>query len=169
VPIRDKSAAKDILKLIEPTSATDNLKALFSNQVIPLNEVILADKEHDQLNNSVSRPMSNGPFASNVSFSVPYAHPRVCRLNQFFCSNQHIITVQLPKKFGVHSCDVCYHMPVTDCPKALASLYNSDTIQCTTKKRVLSSDPKLTAVPDKAIEVLVDEESAALKPGTPHF
>jgi hypothetical protein len=24
-------------------------------------------------------------------------------------------------------------------------------------------------VPDKAIEVLVDEESAALKPGTPHF
>lgn len=54
IPVKDKSAAKDILRLIKPSSATDDLKALFENQVVPINEVLLADKEHDRLNNMVS-------------------------------------------------------------------------------------------------------------------
>jgi len=54
IPVRDKSSAKDILRLVEPTGATDDLKALFANQIVPINEVILADKEHDRLNNMVS-------------------------------------------------------------------------------------------------------------------
>ena len=54
MPVKDKSTAKDILRLIEPTSATDDMKALFGNQVVPLNEVVLADKERDRKNNSVS-------------------------------------------------------------------------------------------------------------------
>ena len=81
MPVKDKSSAKDILKLIEPTSATDDLKALFSNQVVPLNEVVLADKERDRLNNNVSHTTADGPFASNVLLSVSHAHPRVCGLN----------------------------------------------------------------------------------------
>jgi hypothetical protein len=44
-PVKDKSSAKDILRLIKPTSATDDFKALFRNQIVPLNEVLLADKE----------------------------------------------------------------------------------------------------------------------------
>ena len=56
MPVKDKSSAKDILRLIEPTSATDDLKALFGNQIVPLNEVVLADKERDRSNNAVSVP-----------------------------------------------------------------------------------------------------------------
>lgn len=54
MPVKDKSTVKDILRLIEPTSSMDDMRALFGNQVIPLNEVMLADKEHDCKNNSVS-------------------------------------------------------------------------------------------------------------------
>lgn len=52
--MKDKSSVKDILKLVQPTSATDDLKALFENQVVPLNEVVLADRERDRSNNAVS-------------------------------------------------------------------------------------------------------------------
>lgn len=60
-PVKDKSSAKDILRLIEPTSATGDLKALFGNQVVPLNEVLLADKERDRLNNQVSLRVPQNP------------------------------------------------------------------------------------------------------------
>lgn len=60
-PIKDKSSAKDILKLVEPMTATDDLKALFGNQVVPLNEVLLADKERDRLNNLVSSQVPLNP------------------------------------------------------------------------------------------------------------
>lgn len=82
-------------------------------------------------------------------------------------SDQHMITVQLPKKFGVRSICVHYHTLVADSLKAPASSYEIDTVQRTTKKKVLSSDPKHGALPDKALEVLADEKVSSSEPGTP--
>jgi hypothetical protein len=72
VPVKDKSSAKDILKLIELTSATDDFKALFGNQIVPLNEVLLADKERDRLNNQVSFPiLQNHTNTDNITSTLP--------------------------------------------------------------------------------------------------
>jgi hypothetical protein len=77
LPLKDKSTAKDILKLVEPTNATDDLKALFGNQVVPLNEVVLADKERDRKNNNVSFVNLNNDWRL-ICDVVPCAYTRVC-------------------------------------------------------------------------------------------
>ena len=82
-------------------------------------------------------------------------------------SDQHMITVQLPKKFRVRSICVQCHTLVADSLKALASSYKIDTIQHTTKKKVLSSDLKHGTLPSKALEVLTDEKVSTLERGMP--
>jgi hypothetical protein len=53
IPVKDKSSAKDILKLCQPYDATTDIAALFSNQAVPLNKVVLANKETDAKTDSV--------------------------------------------------------------------------------------------------------------------
>ena len=39
---------KDIIKLCQPSDATDDIEAHFWNQAIPLNEVVIANEEKDR-------------------------------------------------------------------------------------------------------------------------
>jgi len=53
IPLKDKSTAKDILKLCQPYDATDDIAALFENQAVALNKVILTNKETDAATDTV--------------------------------------------------------------------------------------------------------------------
>ena len=52
-PVEDGSRAKDIIKLREPTHATKDIEILFSNQAVPLKEVVIANIEKDRKMNKV--------------------------------------------------------------------------------------------------------------------
>ena len=47
ITLKDRSSTRDILKLCQPYDATEDITALFSNQAVVLNKVVLAKKEAD--------------------------------------------------------------------------------------------------------------------------
>ena len=169
IPVRDKSSAKDILRLVEPTGATDDLKALFANQIVPINEVILADKERDHLNNMVSLIDSCWRLSTNLIRSTLFLLKNV--LTRWVC-----MVISTSSLYSYPRNSEC----VQHCPsslflylivfKAPISAYNGDATQRTTKKKVLSlGGPKASKVSvavEKPMDDIAKSDATALETGT---
>jgi hypothetical protein len=72
--------------------------------------------------------------------------------------DEHIFTVQLPKKFRVRSIIFFFTMFVTNHLKAPVSAYNGDSAQHTTKKKLLSLGPKI-GTPSIAVEKAAKDDA----------
>lgn len=168
IPVRDKSSAKDILRLVEPTGATDDLKALFVNQIVPVNEVILADKERDRLNNMVGLPDSCWRLSANLICSTLFLLKNA--LTRWVCMviNTSSLYSYLRNSECVQCCPLLLFLYLIFF-KAPVSAYNGDATQCTTKKKVLSlGGPKASKVSvavEKPTEDITKSDGTALETG----
>ena len=137
IPLKDKSTAKDILKLCLPYDATDNIAVLFSNQAVPLNKAILANKETDTATDTVCDLHPKSLYIITFSLSQFPLATFEC-IDPGSQDSDLLYTVQLGKKFAVNIIKHETKLQTELKPQTPPPTYIPDTSQRLMKKRALA-------------------------------